>query len=193
VRASDHDVRAARRIVLWGVTGSGKTTLGRAAAGRLAVPFVDGDVIGWLPGWVQRDEAEQRRIVAERVADDAWVIDTAWGVWRDLVLPRADLVVALDFSRRVSLGRLVRRTVARNVDGREICNGNVETWRQTFSRDSILLWHFRTFAEKRATIREWEQDPQMPPVLRLTTPSAAERWLASLRRDSPGAPSLGSR
>ena len=31
------------RVVLMGVAGSGKSTVGRATAGRLGVPFVDGD------------------------------------------------------------------------------------------------------------------------------------------------------
>ena len=39
----------------------------------------------------------------------------------------ADLVIALDYPRLTSLGRLLRRTATRIVDRRQVCNGNVET------------------------------------------------------------------
>ena len=108
------------------------------------------------------------------------MFDTAWGTWRDLVLPHTDLVVGLDYPRGVSLGRLVRRTARRLRHHTPICNGNVETWRKTLSRDSIVAWHFRTFAEKRAQLSTWESDPTSPPVLRLTRPEQAAAWVASL-------------
>ncbi|BCW70380.1 hypothetical protein NicSoilB8_14240 [Arthrobacter sp. NicSoilB8] len=52
--------------------------------------------------------------------------DSAYGGWRDLVLARAELVVALDYPRWLSLSRLVRRTVRRIVTGPVVCNGNRE-------------------------------------------------------------------
>ena len=42
-------------------------------------------------------------------SSDEWVLDTAYGHWRDLVLPRTELIVALDYLRIVSLARLTRR------------------------------------------------------------------------------------
>ena len=181
MRADLDDSRGARRVLLWGVTGSGKSTLAKAASARLGVRYVEGDAIGWRPGWVNAPEDEQRREVsAILAAEDGWVFDTAWSTWRDLVLPQSDLVVGLDFPRGVSLARLVRRTVHRIRDDTPICNGNVETWRKTLSRDSIVAWHFRTFAEKRAQLDDWEADPTAPPVLRLTRSEQATAWLASL-------------
>ncbi|WP_410650559.1 hypothetical protein [Amycolatopsis sp. cmx-4-54] len=91
---------------------------------------------------------------------------------------RAELIVALDYPRWVSLGRLVRRTVVRCVTRRRICNGNVETLRGMVSGDSIIYWHFRSFARKRRTIRAWVTDPTVP-VVHLTSPRATKRWLAS--------------
>jgi len=164
-----------------GVTGSGKSTLAEAAAARLGVRYVEGDAIGWRPGWVNAPVDDQRREVREiLLAEDGWVFDTAWSSWRDLVLPSTDLVVGLDYLRGVSLARLARRTVRRSIDHTQICNGNVETWRHTLSRDSIIAWHFRSFEEKRTQVRAWEADPAMPPVLRLTRPGHATDWLASL-------------
>jgi hypothetical protein len=75
---------------------------------------------------------------------------------------------------------LIRRTLLRNLDHKPICNGNTESLRQTFSRDSIILWHFQSFARKRDRIRAWAADASGPDVVRLTSPTAAKRWLESL-------------
>jgi len=48
-----------------------------------------------------------------------------------------ELIVALDYPRWFSLQRLLRRTLARVVDKRRICNGNTETWRRMFSREVV--------------------------------------------------------
>lgn len=180
---SERGTSAAARILLYGVTGSGKTTLARRIGELTGVPsFSMDDEVGWLPGWRERPDEEQRRRVAELVEADGWVFDTAYSRWRDLVVPHVDLIVALDYPRRVSLRRLVRRSWRRVRTQEPVCNGNVESWRQLLSRDSILVWHFRTFAEKRAQIDAWEADPAAPQLVRLRSPAETEEWLTALSR-----------
>jgi adenylate kinase family enzyme len=176
------DGQPARRILVYGVTGSGKSVLARRISDLLGLELVLADELCWLPGWVQRTEEEQRRLLTEVCEREAWVLDSAWGVWTDVALARAELVVALDYPRWLSLARLLRRTAVRVVDRRPICNGNTETVRQSLSRDSIVAWHFRSFASKRRRIEEWEADPDVPPVLRMRHPRETEAWLAGLQR-----------
>jgi hypothetical protein len=75
---------------------------------------------------------------------------------------------------------LVKRTVWRLVDRRPICNGNRETLKTMFSRESILLWHFKSFKRKRMRIRSWAADPDGPTIVSFSWPSQVERWLAEL-------------
>lgn len=169
---------SARRILIYGVTGSGKTTLARAIGERVGIPWHSADdELGWLPGWVERPTDEQRAIAADLAAGDAWVLDTAYSRWRDVVMPRVQLIVALDYRRSVSLRRLLRRTLRRVVRRELVCNGNRETLRRAVDRDSIIRWHFRTFSTKLAQIEEWVADPSGPPVVRLRSPAETERWL----------------
>lgn len=169
-----------RRILVYGVTGSGKTTLAARIGMVTGLPWTSVDDLTWEPGWVPVPEQEQRRRIAEIVAGEEWVLDTAYGSWVDLPLRRAELVVALDYPRWVSLARLLRRSLTRVVDRRPICNGNTESWRQLVSRDSIIGWHFRSFARKRGRIRAWAANPDGPSVVRLRSPRHTERWLAGL-------------
>jgi len=56
-----------RRIVVTGTTGSGKTTLARAAAARLGVPHTEQDAWNHMPGWREaRSRSSGRRWTASR-------------------------------------------------------------------------------------------------------------------------------
>ncbi|MGO0576962.1 adenylate kinase [Ornithinimicrobium panacihumi] len=179
--ATAEDVLRADRVLLYGVTGSGKSTAAVLLGVALGLPshLVDEEV-GWLPGWVERPLQEQRQIAEGIVAGERWVLDSAYGKWADLVLPRAQVMVALDYPRRLSLARLLRRTGTRWITRQPICNGNVESARQVLSRDSIILWHFRSYRRKTERIRVWESAPSGLPVLRLTHPRQLEALLAEV-------------
>lgn len=168
------------RVLVYGVTGSGKSTAAVAIGARTGLPVTLVDELTWLPGWVPVDAAVQREMVGEIVAGERWVLDTAYGAHLDLVLPRAQVVVGLDYPRWLSLARLVRRTVSRVITQEPMCNGNVETWRKVFARDSIIVWHFRSFARKRARMRAWAASPDGPEVLLFRRPRELEAWVAGL-------------
>jgi adenylate kinase family enzyme len=175
-----------RRILIYGVTGSGKTTLAARLAAITGLPWHSVDELTWEPGWVEVPVEEQRRRIAAICAGEQWILDSAYGTWREIPLARAELIVGLDYPRWFSLQRLLRRTVARALDGRLICNGNRESLRQALSRDSIIWWHVTSFARKRRRIRRWSRDPAGPPVVRLTSARDTEAWLSGLSPDSPG-------
>ncbi|GGB36445.1 hypothetical protein GCM10011492_29010 [Flexivirga endophytica] len=159
------DPTAARRILVYGVTGSGKSTAAKCIAALTGLPLTLADELTWKPGWVPVADDLQRELFADVVSADRWILDTAYGAWLDLVLPRAQLVVALDYPRWFSLQRLVRRTLLRAIDKKPICNGNTQPWRGLYAQDSIVRWHFDSFARKRDRMRAWASAPQGPPVL----------------------------
>jgi len=175
----------ADRVLIYGVTGSGKSTMARQLAEQTGLPWHSVDDLTWEPGWVTVPENEQRRRIAAICAGERWILDAAYSAWIEVVLDRVQLIVALDYPRWLSLARLVRRSLRRSLDQRPICNGNTESFRQMLSRDSIIAWHFKSFPRKRARMRAWAVDESGPEVVTLTSPSAARSWLASLGRGEP--------
>lgn len=170
---------AFNRILIYGVTGSGKSTLARQLAGLTGLPLHLVDELCHLPGWIDVPPDEQRRRFETICAQPRWILDSAYGSWLELPVGRADLILALDYPRWLSFGRLVRRSIARAWDRQPVCNGNYETFGQMFSCRSILLWHFQSFDRKRRRMRRWARE-QPARVIRFTHPRETDDFVGKL-------------
>ncbi|AEV85137.1 hypothetical protein ACWT_4113 [Actinoplanes sp. SE50] len=181
---------AYRRIVVYGVTGSGKSTLAARIAARTGLPYHPVDDLAWEPGWVEVPVPLQRQRIATICAGDSWVLDSAYMSWLQVPMARADLIVGLDLPQWRCLARLLRRTLVRLLLRTRVCNGNVESLRELFTRDSIIRQQFSSYPRKRMRMRAWHLDPAMPPVVLLRSPRAVRAWLAALP-PGPGPASSG--
>ncbi len=170
------------RILVYGVTGSGKSTAAQRIAEAWTLPLTLVDELTWLPGWEPVDAEEQRRIISAITATDRWVLDSSYGDWLPFVIPRTQLIIGLDYPRWLSLSRLVRRTVMGAITKQPRCNGNVETWTQMLGPRSIVRWHFASFARKRRRMHAWAADPGGPDVLLLRSPRELDRCIAARGR-----------
>ncbi|GGM61716.1 shikimate kinase [Dactylosporangium sucinum] len=172
-----------RRVSLVGNSGSGKTTVGRALATALGVPFVELDAIFHQPGWQPLERSEFRRRVTGVCATDGWVVDGNYSAVRDLVWARADTVVWFDLPRRTVMRQLLLRTLRRGLTGAELWNGNREHLRDLLSTDpeqSILRWAWVKHATYRARYRAAATDPTWSSLTfeRIASRSDARRVLA---------------
>ena len=121
-------------------SGSGKSTVGRALAERLGVPYVELDALVHGPNWTETPDDELRRILEPMLAGEGWVIDGGYrGKIGDLVLRQADVVVWIDLPIHVWFPRLIRRTVRRMRGQEELWNGNRESLRDAIGgRDALI-------------------------------------------------------
>ncbi len=69
---------------------------------------IDRDIL-WLPGWQQRDRAEQRQRILERIAAERWVMDGTGPSTFDLRVPRSDVVIWVRMPRLLCIWGVLSR------------------------------------------------------------------------------------
>jgi adenylate kinase family enzyme len=170
------------RIVIVGSTGSGKTTLAKELSQLVGSPHVELDALNWGPNWTAAPAEVFRARVAEAVSADRWIVEGNYQVVRDLVWPRADCIVWLNYSLPLVFSRLVRRTARRVLTAEPCCNGNRESLRMALSKESILLWALQTYHRRR---REFplllaERAAAGTTIIVHRTPAETTAWLKTV-------------
>ena len=128
------------------VGGGGKSTVSRAIAAKLAIPYIELDALFWKPDWQESttEEMQAKTAAALDAAPDGWVADGHyWSRLGDIILGSADTVVWVNPPWRVMWWRVVRRSFRRSWDRQKICGENYESWRRTLSTGSLWWWHIR--------------------------------------------------
>jgi len=169
-----------RRVAVAGVSGSGKTTLARRISTTLGVPHTATDGLYHGPRWTPREEFVAD--VEALVAGDAWVTEWQYSQARSLIAQRAEVLVWLDLPFRLTLVRVVRRTVRRRVLRQDLWHGNREAplWTLLTDRDHIVRWAVRTRRTYAVSVPQAERDHPHLTVVRLRTRRGVETWLARL-------------
>ena len=172
-----------QRIAIIGTTGSGKTTLAAEVSRILGSVPIELDALNWQPGWTLVPSDFFRQEVAKALDAPRWVSDGNYRSVRDLVWERADCLVWLDYPLSLIVTRLIRRTARRIWKSENCCNGNQESLRRAFSRESIILWALQTHGRLR-----WEYPPllaqfadQGKTVVIHRSPQETRAWLDEIR------------
>ena len=100
------------------------------------------------------------------------------------------MLVWLDFPFvRVTLPRLVRRTVRRRWSREELWNGNIEAplWTVLTDREHIVRWAIRSRRTYTAAVPRLSHEYPNLIVVRLRSPQEAERWLSGPLAGAAGA------
>lgn len=173
------------RIAVIGATGSGKTTLAQQMGDILDLKVIELDALHWMPGWTEKPWVEIRAELDPMTRQDNWVTDGNYGQVRDLVWPRADTIIWLDYPFLLIFFRLFVRTLKRVFLKIELWNGNRERFRENFlSRDSLFIWLATSRPKHKKTYPLAFQEPQHAhlQVIRFTHPRQTSRWLVSLKK-----------
>jgi energy-coupling factor transporter ATP-binding protein EcfA2 len=176
-------LRGCQRILVLGRTGSGKTTLGRELAAAIGVPHVELDALYFGPDFSTVPLSVLRERTSAAIAGERWVTDGNKSAVRDLVWPRADTVIWLDYPLVVSLWRLGKRAVWRTsvLTSQAAENGGKAGLpRQFLSAAKGVLTALRSHQGQRSEYPRMfaKHENQHLAVVRLRSPRATRRWLA---------------
>lgn len=187
-----------QRVLIAGITGSGKTTLARRIASKWGLVHHEIDALHHGPNWTPRPEfLDDVRAFA---ATDRWVTEwqyTSKGT-DEIMTPRAQLAIWLDYPWPVVRRRLIRRTLGRSIRRTKMYNGNVEKpiWQILATKDpdeNILAWQTKTRGFWAAKMpQEREHFPHLT-IVRLRHPRETERWLRQTVGASTAPPNRRSR
>lgn len=170
------------RILILGRTGSGKTTLARELAETLDLPHVELDSLYFGPRFSTVPLPVLRERTQEAVGAPRWVTDGNKKAVRDLVWPRADTIVWLDYPLAVSLWRLAKRAKRRTAS----INADVASTGQRRGRSTQMIsaargvtTALRSHRGQRTEYPAMFAQPanQHLAVVRLRSPRATRRWL----------------
>jgi adenylate kinase family enzyme len=174
-----------KRMVVVGVTSSGKSTLAEQLAKRFDLRYVELDALHWEPNWQAAPLEVFRARVQEALQSERWIVAGNYHVVRDLVWPKAQVVIWLDYPLLTVLWQLTRRSITRWWTQELLWGTNRERlWIhfKFWSTDSLYHWLFKTYWRRK---REYSQLLSQPEhrhlnLIRLRQPRETESWLETL-------------
>lgn len=174
-----------RRIVVVGATSSGKSTLAKRLADKLCADFIELDALHWEPNWKEAELAVFRERVETATRSEAWVVAGNYHVVRDLIWPRAEAVIWLDYSFPVVFWRLLTRTIRRGITQEELWNGNRENfwWHlRLWSEESLFHWLLKTYWRRKREYPKLLAEPQHIHlrIFHFKSSNRTKEWLSKL-------------
>lgn len=157
----------AKRIMVIGNAGGGKTRLSRRISAHVGLPYHAVDDMLWKPGWERVDEPAFLQTHAGVVAQDQWLVDGV-GSWASVEarLVACDMVVFVDlpFTRhlRWAAKRQMASLLGREVHAPEGC----KLWPVTFRLFAMMWWVHRNMRPRLIQALARADDKQ---VLRINT------------------------
>jgi adenylate kinase family enzyme len=174
-----------KRIVVVGVTSSGKSTLAENLARRFELRFVELDALHWEPHWQAAPLDLFRARVQNALQAERWIVAGNYHVVRDLVWPKAQAVIWLDYPLPTVLWQLTRRSLRRWWTQELLWGMNREPlWNhfRLWSKDSLYHWLFKTYWRRKREYPELLSQPEHRhlELIRFQHPKDTEKWLEGL-------------
>jgi len=174
-----------KRVVVIGTTSSGKSTLAEQLADRLDMDFIELDALHWEPNWQEAPLQIFRARVEAATQSARWVVAGNYHVVRDLVWPKAEAIIWLDYSLWRILWQLTRRTLVRWWSQELLWGTNRENLLIHFklwSQESLFHWLFKTYWRRK---REYpmllsQPEHQHLKLIRFTHPKERDEWFRNL-------------
>lgn len=156
------------RILVYGSSCSGKSTLGERLAARLDCPFVELDALNWLPGWVGLDKTDPDQLMQrfrQATEGDCWVAAGSYTRFAQATFwPRLDTIIFLDLPRWLLILRVIRRSFRRWRTKELLWGTNYEDFWRQFAiwrrEESLIWWIWTNFDKRRQQVEETKVDPR---------------------------------
>jgi adenylate kinase family enzyme len=172
-------------VIVVGVTSSGKSTLADKLTKRFDLNYIELDALHWEPNWQSAPLEVFRARVENATQAERWIVAGNYHIVRDLVWPKAEAIIWLDYPLSTVLRQLTRRTFHRWWTQELLWGTNRESlWThfKLWSDESLYYWLFKTYWRRKGEYPMLLSQPEHRhlKLIQLKTPQEAEAWLGSL-------------
>lgn len=175
-----------KRVLVVGVTSSGKSTLAEKLARRFDLNFIELDALHWEPNWQEAPLGLFRARVETATQAEKWIVAGNYRIVRDLTWPKAEAVIWLDYPFLIVLWQLTRRSLTRWWTRELLWGTNYEPFwihLKVWSKESLYNWLFQTYWRRK---REYPELLELPEhehlkLIRFKHPKETDEWLESLQ------------
>lgn len=122
------------KIALIGAPGSGKTWIANIIARELTIPHIEGDKIFWKNG-KELPVEEFRLRVSQILGSNDWVFEGHIGKLADIVLPKADKIIVVEYPEFFSL----LRALVRDYKNLKRIYFNIQNYERLFNKRKDLI------------------------------------------------------
>lgn len=162
------------KIVIVGVSASGKSTFTKKLASKVDLPATFMDAIMWKPGWVYIGDEETIKKLEEVSLTEKWIIEGYISTnARTFIFDRADTIIYLDYSFWISSWRYIKRWWKHRKNARPELEGSPEKFDFKFLK---LVWTKSEAISLDKFLEKVDKDK----IIKLTSPRKAEDFLNSL-------------
>jgi adenylate kinase family enzyme len=174
-----------KRVIVVGVTSSGKSTLAEKLSKCLGLDCIELDALNWEPNWQAAPLEVFRARVEKATQAEKWVVAGNYHVVRDLIWPKAEVIIWLDYPFLTVLWQLTRRTFRRWWTKELLWGTNRESlWKhfKLWSADSLYHWLFKTYWRRKREYPLLFSQPELQhlKLFRFQHPRETDEWLEAL-------------
>jgi adenylate kinase family enzyme len=163
------------KIVVLGVSASGKSTFARKLGDKTGLPVTYIDALMWKPGWQYIGDEETVRLIKEVSEKDSWIIEgyIEKGARVEL-FNKSDTILYLDYPGWLSAWRYLKRTWKHRKNPRPELPGSPEKFKFSFLK--IVFTKGEVYKlEKLFKEYDWNDK-----IIRLKSPKEARQFLVEL-------------
>lgn len=172
-------IRDARRVLVLGSSGSGKTHLAVRLGEALGLDIIHLDAHFWRPDSKPSADEEWRESVSKLSQRESWIMDGTYERSLDLRVPRADAIIMLECPPDRCLDRVKKRQQSSKNQARpDLPDGYVE---QLDENHTTYVKHYPEVTRPAvlASIERYRPDAL---VVTLAAPEAIDPFLTELRQ-----------
>lgn len=173
-----------KRVVVIGVTSSGKSTLAEKLAKRFGMHYIELDALHWEPNWQSAPLEVFRARVEHATQAESWVVAGNYRSVRDLTWCKAEAILWLDYPLLLVVGQLTRRIFKRWWSQELLWGTNREPlWIhfKIWSKESLYNWLLQTYWRRKREYPEMLSRPEYQhlTLIRFQHPKETQTWLES--------------